>query len=78
MKKKYQNAFFIFGLVVLAIMTSQLNFAQVWAGLTHAGYWFLAVIALWGFLYIFNTATWWIIIRSQADEKPNFSFAWLY
>jgi len=78
MKKKYQNAFFIFGLVVLAIMTSQLNFAQVWAGLTHAGYWFLAVIVLWGVLYIFNTATWWIIILSQADERPDFSFAWLY
>lgn len=78
MKKKYQNAFFIFGLAVLAIMASQLDFEQVWAGLTHAGYWFLAVIALWGGLYILNTATWWIIICSQAEEKPCFSFAWLY
>ena len=51
----------------------------MWEGVTHAGYWFLAVIALWGFLYIFNTAAWWIIIRSQDEkEKPNFSFWWLY
>lgn len=79
MKKKYQNAFFIFGLTVLAIMVTQLDFNQVWEGVTHAGYWFLAVIALWGFLYIFNTAAWWIIIRSQVEkEKPNFSFWWLY
>jgi uncharacterized protein (TIRG00374 family) len=79
MKKKYQNAFFIFGLTVLAIMVTQLDFNQVWEGVTHAGYWFLAVIALWGFLYIFNTAAWWIIIRSQDEkEKPNFSFWWLY
>ena len=79
MKKKYQNAFFIFGLVVLAVMVTQLDFHQVWEGVTHAGYWFLAVIVLWGFLYIFNTAAWWIIIRSQKeDEKPNFSFWWLY
>lgn len=79
MKKKYQNAFFIFGLTILAIMVTQLDFNQVWEGVTHAGYWFLAVIALWGFLYIFNTAAWWIIIRSQDEkEKPNFSFWWLY
>ena len=79
MKKKYQNAFFIFGLAVLAIMVTQLDFQQVWEGVTHAGYWFLAVIALWGFLYVFNTGAWWIIIRSQKeDEKPNFSFWWLY
>lgn len=79
MKKKYQNAFFIFGLTVLAIMVTQLDFNQVWEGVTHAGYWFLAVIALWGFLYIFNTAAWWIIIRSQDEkEKPNLSFWWLY
>ena len=79
MKKKYQNAFFIFGLAVLAIMVTQLDFQQVWEGVTHAGYWFLAVIVLWGFLYIFNTAAWWIIIRSQDEQqKPTFSFWWLY
>ena len=32
MKKKYQNIFFIFGLVVLAVMVSQLHFAEVWQG----------------------------------------------
>ena len=37
MKKKYQNIFFIFGLVVLAVMVSQLHFAEVWQGLQRAG-----------------------------------------
>lgn len=82
MKKKYQNAFFIFGVAVLAIMVTQLDFQQVWEGVTHAGYWFLAVIALWGFLYLFNTAAWWIIIKSQecdGQAVPTlFSFWWLY
>lgn len=69
MKKKYQNAFFIFGLAVLAIMVTQLDFAEVWNGLRHAGYWFFAVIALWAFLYAFNTAAWYLIIRSQNDKS---------
>ena len=78
MKKKYQNGFFIFGLVVLVIMLTQLDYAEVWNGLTRAGYWFLAVVALWFFLYFFNTGAWWVIIRSQEDPAPPISFLWLY
>ncbi len=72
MKKKHQNIFFIFGLIVLAIMVSQLDFKQVWEGLQNAGYWFVAVVFLWAFLYLFNTTAWYIIINqgaSNPDEK---------
>ena len=91
MSKKYQNGFFIFGLVVLLVMVTQLDFSEVWRGLKHAGYWFFAVVALWAVLYIFNTAAWYIIIRSQENDmretredsgqKPSptpISFWWLY
>lgn len=64
MKNKYQNGFFIFGLVVLLIMVTQLDFAEVWNGVRNAGYWFFAIIALWGLLYVFNTGAWFLIIRS--------------
>lgn len=73
MSKKYQNAFFIFGLTVLAIMTASLDFAEVWAGLKHAGYWAVAVVVLWAFLYIFNTAAWYIIIKSQNSDNIDTS-----
>ena len=63
MNRKYQNGFFIFGLVVLVIMVTQLDFKEVWQGLQRAGYWFFAVVALWAALYILNTASWWLIIR---------------
>jgi len=66
-KKKYQNGFFAFGLLVLAVMITQLDFQQVWEGLNRAGYWFLAVVILWFFLYFFNTAAWWVIIKSGAN-----------
>jgi len=83
MKKKYQNGFFIFGLIVLIVMVTQLDFHEVWAGVRHAGYWFLAVIALWGVLYMLNTASWYIIINSIGNEhgvcrKCKVSFWWLY
>ena len=76
MKKKYQNGFFLFGIAVLVVMVSQLDFAQVSAGVQRAGYWFAAVVALWFFLYIFNTSAWYIIIRSQTEKKVP--FWWIY
>lgn len=85
MKKKYQNGFFIFGLLVLIIMVTQLDFAQVWQGLQHAGYWFFAVVALWAFLYIFNTGAWYLIIKGVCSEPiadgvpiKKIPFGWLY
>lgn len=78
MKKKYQNLFFLFGVVVLAVMLTQLDYREVWRGLTDAGYWFFAVLGLWGVLYLFNTATWYIIIRSGNGGKAGVGFSWLY
>lgn len=81
MNKKYQNIFFIFGLVVLIIMVTQLDFADAWQKIQHAGYCFFAVVVLWAFLYIFNTAAWFTIIRSQTknqEERKSISFQWLY
>ena len=80
MSKKAQNIFLLFGLTVLAIMVSQLDFAEVWRGISHAGYWFAAVVVLWAFLYIFNAAAWYIIITApDADGKSHkVPFWWVY
>lgn len=81
MKKRYQNGFFFIGLGILVLMVTQLDFAEVKEGVCRAGYWFLTVIALWAFLYLFNTAAWWIIIRitpSQQADEQGVPFAWLY
>lgn len=80
MSKKYQNGFFLFGVAVLILMVTQLDFAQVWSGLQRAGYWFFAVVALWLFLYVINTLSWYVIIRQGGEGKDRapFSFWWLY
>ncbi len=81
MNKKFQNIFFTFGLVVLCIMVYNLDFADAWQKIQHAGYWFFAVVVLWAFLYIFNTAAWYTIIHNQTEdveERKKVSFFWLY
>ncbi|MCD8297386.1 MAG: flippase-like domain-containing protein [Prevotella sp.] len=78
MKKKYQNIFFVFGIVLLIVMITQLDFKEVWNGLRSAGYWFFVVLLLWAFLYVFNTSTWYIIINSGAEKKTKINFLWLY
>lgn len=80
MKKRYQNAFFIFGILLLAAMVTQLDFAEVWNGLRHAGYWFAAVVVLWAILYLFNTGAWYLIINAGNNDKhqEHVSFRWLY
>lgn len=57
-------------------MLAQLDYTQVWNGLRHAGYWTAAVMVLWAFLYIFNTASWYIIINSAGHT--GIRFWWLY
>lgn len=86
MNKKYQNGFFIFGMAVLGLMITQLDFAEVWSGLQHTGYWFLAVLGLWCVLYVFNTAAWYLIIKAgeknevslQVRCREKVGFWWLY
>ena len=62
-------------------MVYNLDFADAWQKIQHAGYWFFAVVILWAFLYLFNTTAWYTIIRSQTqdvEERKKVSFLWLY
>ena len=60
-------------------MIYQLDFQEAWRGMCHAGYWFVAVVVLWAFLYIFNASAWYIIIRSDGSpETRKLSFSYIY
>ena len=79
MSKKAQNFFLLFGLSVLGVMVYQLDYQEAWQGMCHAGYWFVAVVVLWAFLYIFNASAWYIIIRSDgSSETRTLSFSYIY
>lgn len=81
MKKKYQNIFFTAGVAFFVLMVTQLDFEEVAAGVNRAGYWFIAVVALWAVLYVFNTTAWWMVINSSTNDHKLHgwgAFLWLY
>lgn len=71
MKLSFNNIFFLVGLLFLAIMAWQLDWSETLGALSQTGYWFLAVLGLWLFLYMFNTFTWMIIIRFLCKKNAQ-------
>lgn len=76
MRNKWRNIFFAFGVVAFGIMLTQVDFETTRRGLLAAGYRFPAVVVLWAFLYLFNTAAWYLIIK--AGGCAGVKFMWLY
>lgn len=80
MKKKYQNGFFIFGLLVFAVMLTQIDYRQAWQGIQQSGSRFVLILLLWAVLYGINTTAWMVIIKAKAnvEEKKNLRLRWLW
>ena len=78
MKNKYRNIFLAFGIIAVLIMifTFDMDYRELWVNLKRAGIYLPLVLLLWLFVYLINTLSWYIIIRSGG--KPGFSFSRLY
>ena len=78
MKNKYRNIFLAFGIIAVLIMifTFDMDYQELWMNLKRAGIYLPLVLLLWLFVYLINTVSWYIIIRSSG--KTGFSFARLY
>lgn len=53
-------------------LTFDVSFAELWQNMRKAGYWLVAIIALWGGLYVMNTMTWRIILKGSGDCPVSF------
>ena len=75
MKNKYRNIFLAFGIIAVLIMifTFDMDYRELWVNLKRAGIYLPLVLLLWLFVYLINTLSWYIIIRSGG--KPGFSFS---
>ena len=68
----WKNFAFLFGFGIFAFMIYNIGFASIIANVKHTGWWLLAVIAVWGIIYMINTFAWRAIIYS--DNKVNIPF----
>ena len=79
MKNKYRNIFLGFGIIAVVIMlfTFDMSYEELWSSLKRAGYYLPLVLLLWLFIYLINTLSWYIIIRS-GGERGGLTFTRLY
>lgn len=71
MKSKYRNLFLLFGVAAIAVMllTFDMPYDELWQNIKRAGYWFPAVILLWGGIYMMNAYAWSLIINDGSSQK---------
>lgn len=74
MNARIRNLFFAIGVVAVVVMlcTFDLSYAELWANVCRAGYWFPAVLLLWLPIYMLNTWAWQVIINDGEGRRVSF------
>ena len=72
LKSKYRNIFLMFGIAAIVVMlcSFDMEYDELLANLRRAGMWLPAVVGLWIIIYLFNTLSWYIIIRDGKKGTP--------
>ncbi len=73
---RIKNIFFFVGIVAVVVMlfTFEVSFIELWHYICHTGYWLLAILALWGILYLMNAWSWQVIIRGSGPCPVSFLY----
>ncbi len=69
--KKYQNYFFLAGLMLLLFMAYKMGFDTILVNLRKTGFWFLPIFGVWVLVYLFNAWSIRIIIKDGSPEANN-------
>lgn len=79
MSSRFRNIFLLFGVVAVAIMlfNFDISYDELLENLQRAGYYLPLILVLWLFIYVINTASWYIILRSSGSLY-TLSFARLF
>ena len=79
MNSRLRNIFLVFGIVAVVVMlfTFEISYEELLANLRRAGIYLPLVLLLWVFIYLINTASWYIIIRSGGSIS-SLTFAKLF
>ncbi|WP_106830556.1 lysylphosphatidylglycerol synthase transmembrane domain-containing protein [Parabacteroides pacaensis] len=69
-----RNVFFVIGIVVILIMIHSIGFDAIYRNLKQTGWWFVAIIGVWVFVYLINALSFHAIIRDGSPESEKISF----
>ncbi len=66
---RFRNLFLGFGIISVIVMlfTFDVSYQEIYDNLQRAGYYLPLILFLWLFIYLINTVSWWIILRSGGD-----------
>ncbi len=72
MKALYRNIFFLLGLIAVVVMllTFDMDYSELLHQIKRAGYWFFGVVGIWIVIYLFNTLSWYCLIRNGQRPSP--------
>ena len=71
---KVRNIFLIIGIVAIVVMlfTFEVPYREIWENLQKAGWWFVAVLAIWIPIYMLNAWAWIVILNDGSHSNVNF------
>lgn len=61
--KMVRDLLFVVGVIVLAWMVYSVGFETIWDNIKDTGWWFFAIVGIWGVVYFFNGLAFHIILR---------------
>lgn len=68
------NAFFVLGFIILGFMIHKIGLDTIWTNIKLTKWWFIAIIGIWGVVYLINTVSFHTIIRDGSPEAKKVSF----
>jgi uncharacterized protein (TIRG00374 family) len=69
----WRNFAFIFGAAALGFMIYAIGLDAILDNIAKTGWWFAAIIGVWGVTYLLNTMSWYAIIRSNTSAHVPFA-----
>lgn len=79
MSSRFRNIFLFFGIasVIIMLLTFDVSYQELLANIERAGYYLPLILVLWCFIYLINTASWYVIVRSGGNIS-NLTFGRLF
>ena len=76
--KFYRLVFLIVGLITVAVVVYNIGVVNIYDNIRKTGWWFVAIIGIWGVIYLINTLSWYLIVCDSKESRKKVPFRKLY